>query len=162
MRSQNYIVKHNSQLYKEEKMNIPLSQVSKYLFKPHPGIDIKYLEHDISGETKVTEFLTPGQLDSLDPEARKNHGRFLDDINDMVRSQLRSSNFYRLTSIALLILFIVLPALLLFFLGGSHWTVIGGVYYAFFAYLLVEAYIQANRNYFEYTLYEKFLKEYVG
>ncbi|GAB3063336.1 hypothetical protein ACFOU0_11405 [Salinicoccus sesuvii] len=143
-------------------MSIPLSQVTKYLFKPHPGVDIKYLEHDISGETQVTEFLTPGQLESLDPKAKQNHGKFLEDINEAVRSQIRTSNFYRLTSIALLIVFIILPALLLFFLGGSHWAVIGGVYYAFFAYLLVEAYIQANRNYFEYTLYDKFQKEYVS
>ncbi|MCG1010005.1 hypothetical protein J4760_08230 [Salinicoccus sp. ID82-1] len=143
-------------------MRVPLSQTSKYLFKSHPGVDIKYLEHDISGETKVTEFLTPNQFESLGSEARKNHGRFLEEINDKVRDQIRISNFYRFFSAALLIFFIILPALILFFLGGSHWGLIGGVYYAFFAYLLVEAYIQANRNYFEYHLYEKFEKEYVG
>ncbi|MFC3420106.1 hypothetical protein ACFOLA_11500 [Salinicoccus hispanicus] len=142
-------------------MRVPLSQVTKYLFKPHPGVDIKYLEHDISGETEVTEFLTPNQLESLEPEARKNHSRFLNDINGKVRDQIRTSNFYRFASIALLILFIILPGLILFFLGGSHWALIGGVYYAFFAYLLVEAYIQANSNYFEYTLYEQFEKEYI-
>lgn len=142
-------------------MPVPLVKISRYLFKPHPYVDIKYMEHDISGEKRVTEFLTPNRLEELDQEAQKKHRRFIGEIDDDVKQQMKQTSFYRYVAIALLILMILLPSLLLFFLGGSHWGLIGGVYYTFFAYLLVEAYITANRNYFEYQMYEKFEDEHL-
>lgn len=142
-------------------MSVPLTKAPRYLFKPNPYVDIKYMEHDVSGEKRVTEFLTPHRLAELDQEAQEKHRRFIGEIDGAVQQQMKQTNFYRYVAIALLILMIILPSLLLFFLGGSHWGLIGGVYYAFFAYILVEAYITANRNYFEQQLYEKFENEYL-
>ncbi|WP_271396975.1 hypothetical protein [Salinicoccus roseus] len=142
-------------------MSVPLTKASKYLFKPNPNVGIKYKEHDISGEKRVTEFLTPHKLQELDPEAKEHHRTFIGEIDEAVQQQMKQTSFQRYVAIALLILTILLPSLLLFFLGGSHWGLIGGVYYAFFAYLLVEAYITANRNYFEYQMYEKFEDEHL-
>ena len=100
-------------------MSVPLTKVSRYLFKPNPYVHIKYVEHDISGEKRVTEFLTPNRLDELDQEAQKKHRRFIGEINEAVQQQMKQTNFYRYIAIALLILTIILPSLLLFFLGAA-------------------------------------------
>lgn len=142
-------------------MNIPFSKVSHYLFKPNKDVEIKYLENDYSGEITVTKFLTTDAKDHLAGSSEDKYAAFVKDITDEVRNQIRQLNFYRYVSIALLLLCILIPSLFSFFLTGNHWVIIGGVYYSFFSYLLVEAYIQANRNYFEDILYKEFQNNYL-
>lgn len=142
-------------------MNVPLTQMSRYLFKPNKSVEIKYLENDYSGEITVTEFLTQDATEKLDASAKDKYDEFTKDITSTVRNQIRQLNFYRYVSIALILLCIILPSLLSFFITGGYWVLIGSAYYSFFAYLIVEAYIQATRNYFEDELYKEFQHDYL-
>lgn len=142
-------------------MNVPLTQMSHYLFKPNKSVEIKYLENDYSGEITVTEFLTQDATEKLDASAKDKYDEFTKDITSTVRNQIRQLNFYRYVSIALILLCIILPSLFSFFIAGGYWVLIGGAYYSFFAYLIVEAYIQATRNYFEDKLYKEFQHDYL-
>lgn len=141
-------------------MNIPFSKVLHYLFKPNKDVEIKYSENDYSGEITVTEFLSHDAKESLVPSEGQ-YSAFTKDITEQVRNQIRQLNFYRYISIALLLVCILLPSLLSFFVTDNQWVLIGGAYYSFFAYLLVEGYIQANRNYFEDVLYKEFQNQYL-
>lgn len=142
-------------------MNVPLTQMSHYLFKPNKSVEIKYLENDYSGEITVTEFLTQDATEKLDASAKDKYDEFTKDITSTVSNQIRQLNFYRYVSIALILLCIILPSLFIFFIAGGYWVLIGGAYYSFFAYLIVEAYIQATRNYFEDKLYKEFQHDYL-
>jgi len=142
-------------------MRVPLSKIGHHLFRPNPKVDIRYLENNTDGSIKTTEFLTGDAADELDETGREKHREFIRDINDDVLKQMRQASFYRYFSIAVILLFLVLPTVILAFLGSGNFAILFGIYYAFFTYLLVEAYIQASRNYFEDRLYEKFQTEYL-
>lgn len=142
-------------------MRVPLTKISRYLFKPNPNVDIRYLENDIDGRIKTTEFLTRNAAEGLDEAGREKHQEFIRDIDEEVQKQMRQASFYRYFSIAVILLLLILPTVILGFFGAGNLTIIVGIYYAFFTYLIVEGYIQANRNYFEDQLYAKFQKEYL-
>lgn len=142
-------------------MRVPLTKVPRYLFKPNPYVDIRYLENDFDGRIKTTEFLTGNAAEKLDEAGRGKHREFIEDISADVRNQMRLASFYRYFSIAVILLLLILPTAILGFLGADNLTILFGIYYAFFTYLIVEAYIQANRNYFEAQLYRRFQKEYL-
>lgn len=142
-------------------MRVPLTKISQYLFKPNPKVDIRYLENDIDGRIKTTEFLTRDAAEELDAPGREKHREFISDIDEAVQKQMRQASFYRYFSIAAILLLLVLPTVILGFFGAGNLTIIVGIYYAFFTYLIVEAYIQASRNYFEDQLYNRFQKEYL-
>jgi hypothetical protein len=142
-------------------MNVPLTKMFQYLFKPNKAVEIKYMEDEFSGEIRVVEFLTQEKTSQLDSSSKDKYTDFTHGITESVRNEIRQLNFYRYLSIALLLLCIILPSLISYFIVGGHWVIIGGVYYSFFAYLLVEAYIQASRNYFEDQLYKEFQNNYL-
>ena len=142
-------------------MRMPLSRIGHHLFSPNPKVDIRYLENNYDGSIKISEFLTGDAADELDEAGRHQHREFIHDINDDVLKQMRQASFYRYFSIVVILLFLVLPTVILAFFGSGNLAILFGIYYAFFTYLLVEAYIQASRNYFEDQLYEKFKTEYL-
>lgn len=141
-------------------MNVPFNQFFKYLFNHKNDVHINYVEERYSGDIRVTSFLKDEEYnDSSNDNAYEN---FLSDITAEVRDHLRKSNLYRMVAVTFLLLLVFAPALLLFFLNDNTLVVFGAFYYIFFAYLLVEAYIQSDRNYFEDYLYEKLQKEYMN
>lgn len=143
-------------------MNIPFSEFFNYLFRHNPNVDVKYREERYSGDIKVTKFLSGDSADTLDSEDRNTYHSFMDEITNQVRDQLRQSNLYRFVSIIGLLFAVLGFSMIMYFSSGNTWVLLGGAYYSFFAYLLVEAYIQANRNYFEDQLYKKLNKEYLS
>lgn len=143
-------------------MNIPFNQFFHYLFSHNPVVDLKYQEERFSGDIKVTKFLADDAVNQLDNQGREKYDSFKNDITVAVRDQLRYFNLYRIVAIFSLLFAVVGLGLILYFSSGNPWTIIGAGYYAFFAYLLVETYIQANRNYFEDQLYKSFKDDYVA
>lgn len=143
-------------------MNIPFSQFFHYLFSHNPVVDIKYQEERFSGDIKVTKFLADDAVRELDGQGKESYDRFRQDITATVRDQMRYFNLYRLVTIFSLLFAVIGLGLILYFNSGNPWVIIGACYYAFFAYLLVEAYIQASKNYFEDQLYKTFKHEYIA
>src|SRR5690625_4677964 len=143
-------------------MNIPFSQFFNYLFKHNPNVDIKYREERYSGEIKVTKFLSNDISHTLDAQDRNTYQSFMNHITNQVRDQIRQSNLYRFVAIIGLLFTVLGLSMIMYFSSGNSWVILGGAYYSFFAYLLVEAYIQANRNYFENQLYKKLNQEYLS
>ena len=142
-------------------MNIPFSEFFNYLFRHNPNVDVKYREERYSGDIKVTDFLSRDIAGTLAARNDTAYNNFMDDINTQVRDQLRQSNLYRFVAIIGLLFAVLGLSMILYFSSGNTWVILGGAYYSFFAYLLVEAYIQANRNYFEDQLYKQLHKEYL-
>lgn len=143
-------------------MNIPFSEFFNYLFRHNPNVDVKYREERYSGDIKVTDFLSRDIAGTLAARNDTAYNNFMDDINTQVRDQLRQSNLYRFVAIIGLLFAVLGLSMILYFSSGNTWVILGGAYYSFFAYLLVEAYIQANRNYFEDQLYKKLNREYLN
>ncbi|CAD2070673.1 hypothetical protein GCM10007275_17060 [Jeotgalicoccus coquinae] len=141
-------------------MNIPFSEFFNYLFRHNPNVDVKYREERYSGDIKVTDFLSRDIAGTLAARNDTAYNNFMDDINTQVRDQLRQSNLYRFVAIIGLLFAVLGLSMILYFSSGNTWVILGGAYYSFFAYLLVEAYIQANRNYFEDQLYKRLMKNY--
>lgn len=141
-------------------MNIPFSEFFNYLFRHNPNVDVKYREERYSGDIKVTDFLSRDITGTLAARNDTAYNNFMDDINTQVRDQLRQSNLYRFVAIIGLLFAVLGLSMILYFSSGNTWVILGGAYYSFFAYLLVEAYIQANRNYFEDQLYKRLMKNY--
>lgn len=141
-------------------MNIPFSEFFNYLFRHNPNVDVKYREERYSGDIKVTDFLSRDITGTLAARNDTSYNNFIDDINTQVRDQLRQSNLYRFVAIIGLLFAVLGLSMILYFSSGNTWVILGGAYYSFFAYLLVEAYIQANRNYFEDQLYKRLMKNY--
>lgn len=142
-------------------MNIPFSEFFNYLFRHNPNVDVKYREERYSGDIKVTDFLSRDIAGTLAARNDTAYNNFMDDINTQVRDQLRQSNLYRFVAIIGLLFAVLGLSMILYFSSGNTWVILGGAYYSFFAYLLVEAYIQANRNYFEDQLYKQLHEEYL-
>lgn len=142
-------------------MNIPLSKFFSYLFKPNNNVNINYREERYSGNIRVTEFLSGDISGTLETRNNNAYNNFLNDITDQVRDQLRQSNLYRFIAIIGLLFAVLGLSMILYFSSGNTWVILGGAYYSFFAYLLVEAYIQANRNYFEDQLYKQLHEKYL-
>lgn len=142
-------------------MNIPFSEFFNYLFWHNPNVGVKYREERYSGNIKVTEFLSADIADKLETDKSSLYNNFMNDITDQVRDQLRQSNLYRFISIIGLLFAVLGLSMILYFSSGNTWVILGGAYYSFFAYLLVEAYIQANRNYFEDQLYKQLHENYL-
>lgn len=142
-------------------MNIPFSEFFNYLFRHNPNVDVKYREERYSGDIKVTDFLSRDIAGTLAARNDTAYNNFMDDINTQVRDQLRQSNLYRFVAIIGLLFAVLGLSMILYFSSGNTWVILGGAYYSFFAYLLVEAYIQANRNYFEDQLYKQLHEQYL-
>lgn len=143
-------------------MNIPFSEFFNYLFRHNPYVEVKYREEHYSGDIKVTQFLASDSEDVLDSQEKNTYHLFMNDITNEIRDQLRQSNLYRFVAIFGLLFTVLGLSMIMYFSSGNSWVILGGAYYSFFAYLLVESYIQANRNYFEDQLYKKLHKEYLN
>ncbi|MGO1922720.1 MAG: hypothetical protein ACTH14_02705 [Jeotgalicoccus sp.] len=142
-------------------MNIPFRQFFNYLFSHNPNVDIKYREERYSGDIMVTRFLSNDISSTLDREDRDTYNSFMKQITNQVRDQIRQSNLYRFIAIIGLLFAVLGLSMIMYFSSGNTWVILGGAYYSFFAYLLVEAYIQANRNYFEVQLYKQLHEKYL-
>lgn len=142
-------------------MNIPFSQFFNYLLKPNSHVDIRYKEERFSGDIEVIKFLSNDQSNELDTEDKNAYNSFMHDITSQVRDQIRLSNKYRFVAIIFLLFAVLGLSMVLYFSSGNSLVLFGGAYYSFFAYLIIEAYIQANRNYFENQLYKKFNENYL-
>lgn len=142
-------------------MNIPFSKFFNYLFSHNPNVDVKYKEERYSGDIKVTKFLATDIAKNLGENEQDTYSEFMNNITKAVRDQIRQSNLYRFVAVIGLLVAVLGLSMIVYFTTGNTWVIFGGAYYSFFAYLLVEAYIQANRNYFEDQLYKKLSTEYL-
>ncbi|CAD2071913.1 hypothetical protein [Jeotgalicoccus meleagridis] len=142
-------------------MNIPFNQFFKYLFKHNPNVNLKFKEERFSGDIEVSQFLTNKKERELNSEEKESYKMFMNQIGDSVRDQRRVNNLYRFISIIAFLALIIGLGFFMWLSSGNNWVIIGAAYYSFFAYLLVEAYIEASSHYFENQLYKTFNEKYL-
>ena len=142
-------------------MNIPFNQFFKYLFKHNPNVNLKFKEERFSGDIEVSQFLTNKKERELNSEEKESYKMFMNQIGDSVRDQRRVNNLYRFISIIAFLALIIGLGFFMWLSSGNNWIIIGAAYYSFFAYLLVEAYIEASSHYFEDQLYKTFNEKYL-
>lgn len=142
-------------------MNIPFNQFFKYLFKHNPNVNLKFKEERFSGDIEVSQFLTNKKERELNSEEKESYKMFMNQIGDSVRDQRRVNNLYRFISIIAFLTLIIGLGFFMWLSSGNNWVIIGAAYYSFFAYLLVEAYIEASSHYFEDQLYKTFNEKYL-
>lgn len=142
-------------------MNIPFKQFFKYLFKHNPNVNLKFKEERFSGDIEVSQFLTNKKERELNSEEKESYKMFMNQIGDSVRDQRRVNNLYRFISIIAFLALIIGLGFFMWLSSGNNWVIIGAAYYSFFAYLLVEAYIEASSHYFEDQLYKTFNEKYL-
>lgn len=142
-------------------MNIPFNQFFKYLFKHNPNVNLKFKEERFSGDIEVSQFLTNKKERELNSEEKESYKMFMKQIGDSVRDQRRVNNLYRFISIIAFLALIIGLGFFMWLSSGNNWVIIGAAYYSFFAYLLVEAYIEASSHYFEDQLYKTFNEKYL-
>ncbi|HIW38778.1 MAG TPA: hypothetical protein H9885_07175 [Candidatus Jeotgalicoccus stercoravium] len=142
-------------------MNIPFNQFFKYLFKHNPNVNLKFKEERFSGDIEVSQFLTNKKERELNSEEKESYKMFMNQIGDSVRDQRRVNNLYRFISIIAFLALIIGLGFFMWLSSGNNWVIIGAAYYSFFAYLLVEAYIEASSHYFEDQLYKTFNEKYL-
>jgi len=142
-------------------VNIPFNQFFKYLFKHNPNVNLKFKEERFSGDIEVSQFLTNKKERELNSEEKESYKMFMNQIGDSVRDQRRVNNLYRFISIIAFLALIIGLGFFMWLSSGNNWVIIGAAYYSFFAYLLVEAYIEASSHYFEDQLYKTFNEKYL-
>jgi hypothetical protein len=142
-------------------VNIPFKQFFKYLFKHNPNVNLKFKEERFSGDIEVSQFLTNKKERELNSEEKESYKMFMNQIGDSVRDQRRVNNLYRFISIIAFLALIIGLGFFMWLSSGNNWVIIGAAYYSFFAYLLVEAYIEASSHYFEDQLYKTFNEKYL-
>jgi len=142
-------------------VNIPFNQFFKYLFKHNPNVNLKFKEERFSGDIEVSQFLTNKKERELNSEEKESYKMFMNQIGDSVRDQRRVNNLYRFISIIAFLALIIGLGFFMWLSSGNNWVIIGAAYYSFFAYLLVEAYIEASSHYFENQLYKTFNEKYL-
>ena len=142
-------------------MNIPFNHFFKYLFKHNPNVNLKFKDARFSGDIEVSQFLTNKKERELNSEEKESYKMFMNQIGDSVRDQRRVNNLYRFISIIAFLALIIGLGFFMWLSSGNNWVIIGAAYYSFFAYLLVEAYIEASSHYFEDQLYKTFNEKYL-
>jgi hypothetical protein len=132
--------------------NLALKEIPSLLRSRDESLDVKYVYDTTTASYELSQIYNDQIEEDLNLYQIVDLSSLKVAFTDDIKAMQQRVYFYRSTALLLLILFILIPAVALYFYQDNLRILTGGVIYTLLAFFLVESYNQALLNKFQHQL----------
>jgi hypothetical protein len=132
--------------------NLALKEIPSFLRWREDSLDVQYIYDTTTASYELSQIYNDQIEEDLTLYQIVDLASWKISFTDDIKNMQHKVYFYRSTSLLLLCVFILFPAVALYFYQDNLWVLIGGILYTLLAFFLVESYNQALLNKFQLQL----------
>lgn len=130
--------------------NLTVKEVPSFLKWKDESLNVQYVFDTTTADYELSQIYNRQIEEDLNHYGLVDLRSWKSAFTDEIAAMQQRVYMYRSTALLMLTIFILIPAIFLYFYQDNMWVLIGAVVYSLLAYFLVESYNQALLNKFQF------------